>query len=64
MSLLTELLAVMLVWLSSLALSQFGVSLEEKDRLKPTTVRVVPRSPPADPPPPVVAPPAEAAATR
>jgi len=64
MSLLTEILAVMLVWLSSLALGQLGVSLEEKDRPKATPVRVVPRSPPAEPQAVVAPSPTDGTATR
>jgi hypothetical protein len=64
MSLLTEILAVMLVWLSSLALSQLGVSLDEKDRAKASAVRAVPRSPPPVSPPAVSPDPPAVDATR
>lgn len=48
MSFLAEFLAVMVVWLSSAALGQFGVVVEKKPLLKPAmerSERTVPRSP-------------------
>lgn len=45
MSFLAELLALTVVWLSSLALCQFGVVIDKHPRLKPVQERTVSRSP-------------------
>jgi hypothetical protein len=51
MSFLAEILAVMIVWLSSLALGQFGVAVDNNPKAKPAKERVVTRSPRVSPPP-------------
>lgn len=45
MSFLAEFLAVTVVWLSSVALGQFGVALDQCPRAKPTQARTVSRLP-------------------
>jgi hypothetical protein len=63
MSFLAELLAVMVVWLSSLALCQFGVVVDKEPRAKPVKERVVSRSPRVTPSPIAVSAPNSAAAS-
>jgi len=48
MGFLAEMLAVLVIWLSSVALGQFGVAVDKKPLPKPTherSERAVPRSP-------------------
>lgn len=45
MCFLAEMLAVMVIWLSSVALGQFGVVLDKKPAPKPSHERTVSRSP-------------------
>jgi hypothetical protein len=45
MCFLAEMLAVMVVWLSSVALGQFGVVLDKTPAAKPSHERTVSRSP-------------------
>lgn len=45
MSFLAELLALTIVWLSSMALCQFGVVIDKHPKLKPAQERTVTRSP-------------------
>jgi hypothetical protein len=49
MSFLAEILAVMVVWLSSVALCQFGVVVDNNPKAKPPKERVVTRSPRVSP---------------
>ncbi|HQR87737.1 MAG TPA: hypothetical protein PLH31_00345 [Caulobacter sp.] len=56
MSLLAEILAVAVVWLSSVALGQFGIVLDTCPLAKTTSERTVSRSPRAAPSPIAIAP--------
>ncbi|MDB5455563.1 MAG: hypothetical protein JWP92_1148 [Caulobacter sp.] len=46
MSILAELLAIAIVWLSSLSLCQFGVTLDRHPRVEAVRQRTVVRTPP------------------